>query len=79
MDRKRKWNIEATLKDCPFCGGRPFLEADHRAFIKGVTTKVALVRCNVCNARTERFEKVPGGDNTGVIKAACEAWNRRAQ
>ena len=45
----------AELKPCPFCGGKPYLETRHRAFINGETTRVAFVRCTECEARTQRF------------------------
>ena len=44
----------AELKPCPFCGGKPYLETRHRAFINGETTRVAFVRCTECEARTQR-------------------------
>ena len=46
---------EIKLKPCPFCGGKPYLETNHRAFINAKTTKVAYVWCRNCNARTERI------------------------
>ena len=71
----------AELKPCPFCGGKPYLETNHRAFIKAQTTKVAYVRCRNCNARTERFALTDFGHTSfseEANKKAIEAWNRRA-
>ena len=44
-----------NLKACPFCGGRPYIESHSRGFVKGVSCRVAYVRCTECNTRTERF------------------------
>ena len=72
----------AKLKPCPFCGGKPYLETHHRAFINAQTTKVAFVRCRSCEARTQRFELRDFGCTSNSAKAnekAIEAWNRRAE
>lgn len=72
----------AELKPCPFCGGKPYLETSHRAFIKAKTTKVAYVRCRDCEARTQRFELEAFGHTSrseAANKKAIEAWNRRAE
>ena len=69
-----------NLKPCPFCGGKPYLESNHRAFIKGQTSRVAFVRCRECNARTQRFELKDFGRTAHSGEAnqcAIEAWNRR--
>ena len=68
------------LKPCPFCGGKPYLETRHRAFIQAQTTRVAFVRCTKCNARTNRFELQSFGRTSSSKEAnekAAEAWNRR--
>lgn len=68
------------LKPCPFCGGKAYLETNHRAFIKAQTTKVAYVRCLNCNARTQRIELAKYGKTSHSIEAdneAVQAWNRR--
>lgn len=68
------------LKPCPFCGGPAYLETNHRAFIKGETTKVAYVRCTECNARSGRYELRDFGCTSTSGEAnrlAVEAWNRR--
>ena len=68
------------LKPCPFCGGKPYLERHHRAFINARTTRVALVRCTVCEARSPRFELALFGtrNHSGTAELlAVEAWNRR--
>ena len=70
----------AELKPCPFCGGKPYLETSHRAFIKAKTTKVAFVRCRSCEARTGRFELSAFGRSSFSEEAnrrAIDAWNRR--
>ena len=69
------------LKPCPFCGGKPYLETHHRAFIKAKTTRVAFVRCRECESRTQRFELTDIGRTSyseEANKKAIEAWNRRA-
>ena len=69
------------LKPCPFCGGKPYLETHHRAFINAKTTKVAFVRCRDCEARSNRFELETFGRTSYSHEAnlkAIEAWNRRA-
>ncbi len=71
---------KVKLKPCPFCGGKAYLETNHRAFIKAQTTKVAFVRCLNCNARTQRIELVKYGKTSHSIEAeneAAQAWNRR--
>lgn len=68
------------IKKCPFCGGEPYLESHHRAFINAQSTRVAFVRCRQCNARTERFKLEDFGCTSRSLKAnekAIEAWNRR--
>ena len=64
------------LKPCPHCGGEAYLERSHRAFINAQTTRVAFVRCTVCNARSGRYKL--GEDPVEAIRLALEAWNRRA-
>ena len=73
---------EIKLKSCPFCGGKPYLETNHRAFINAKTTKVAYVRCKSCNARTERIPLEKYGKTSHSFEAeldAIEAWNKRAE
>ena len=65
------------LKPCPFCGGKPYIEGHHRAFINAQTTRVAFVRCRECEARTQRFSTEVFGRNEAK-EMAIEAWNRRA-
>ena len=72
----------AELKPCPFCGGKPYLETRHRAFINGETTRVAFVRCTECEARTQRFSIEVFGRTSysGEANArAIEHWNRRIE
>ena len=73
---------EIKLKPCPFCGGKPYLETNHRAFINAKTTKVAYVRCKSCNARTERIPLEKYGKTSHSFEAeldAIEAWNKRTE
>lgn len=68
------------LKPCPFCGGKPYLEKCHRAFIHAKSTRVAFVRCMNCHARTGRFELADYGRTSHSAEAeakAIEAWNTR--
>ena len=70
------------LKPCPFCGGNPYLETRHRAFIQAQTTRVAFVRCTECEARTQRIPLVDFGCTSFSFEAnkkAIEAWNRRTE
>ena len=69
------------IKPCPFCGGKPRLERSHRAFIGGETTRVAFVRCTVCEARSGRQKLSDFGhtsSSTEADQAVIAAWNRRA-
>lgn len=69
-------------KPCPFCGGRAVLERAHRAFIGGETTRVALVRCTACSARSGRVKLSDYGATSSCGRAcvkAIELWNRRVQ
>ena len=73
---------EIKLKPCPFCGGKPYIETNHRAFINAKTTKVAFVRCKGCNARTERIPLEKYGKTSHSLEAeldAIEAWNKRTE
>lgn len=73
---------EIKLKPCPFCGGKPYLETNHRAFINARTTKVAFVRCRNCNARTERIPLEKYGKTSHSFEAeldAIAAWNKRIE
>lgn len=68
------------IKNCPFCGGKPYLERSHRAFIKAQTTRVAFVKCTECNARSGRVELSKYGNTSHSAKAEEEAiklWNNR--
>ena len=70
------------IKTCPFCGGKPYLETSHRAFIDGETTRVAFVRCTKCNARSGRFKLSDFGHTSRSLEAneaAVNDWNRRAE
>lgn len=65
------------LTPCPFCGGRPYIENNHRSFVKGESTRVALIRCMECNAKSQKFDIREYG-RSGACRAAIAAWNRRA-
>lgn len=68
------------LKPCPFCGGKAYLESKHRAFIDAKTTRVAFVRCTVCNARSGRVKLTDYGKTSNSWEAnqkVIDAWNRR--
>ena len=69
------------IRNCPHCRGKAVLETSHRAFIGGKSTKVAYVRCTVCNARSGR-EKLTDYGRTSYSSEANErairAWNRRS-
>lgn len=70
----------ADLLPCPFCGGRAVIEASHRAFVYGQTTRVAFVRCVVCNARSgrERIEDYGYKNHSReAVDYVAAAWNRR--
>ena len=64
----------ANVKTCPYCGGIPYIEASHRAFIGGETTRVAFVRCRDCNARTGRVPIKDYG-RTKAVERAIMLWN----
>lgn len=70
------------LEPCPFCGGKPYLETSHRAFIGGKSTRVAYVRCTECEARSGRFELRDFGKSSHSTEAnrrAVAAWNARCE
>ena len=68
------------LKSCPDCGGEAYLERSHRAFINAQSTRVAFVRCTVCNARSGRYKLEDYGSpnhSPAAEQLAVESWNRR--
>ena len=68
------------LKPCPRCGGEAYLERAHRAFVNARTTRVAFVRCTVCNARSGRYRLEDYGTpnhSSEAERLAVESWNRR--
>lgn len=67
--------MKYDLKTCPFCGGTPYIESHSRGFVKGVSTRVAYVRCKDCNMRTERFPVSMG--NREAVDLAVKRWNMR--
>lgn len=69
------------LRPCPFCGGKPRLEAAFRAFVRKETMRVAFVRCTECQARGARVPLADYGKTSHSIEAeqaAVDLWNRRA-
>ena len=64
------------MKPCPFCGGEPHLERNHRNFVKGEPTRVALVRCTQCEAKSGKFD-LRVYDPKKARTLAIEAWNLR--
>ena len=64
-----------NLKACPFCGGRPYIESNSRGFVKGISCRVAYVRCTECNTRTARFPVSIG--QRVAVDAAVNRWNSR--
>lgn len=70
------------VKACPFCGGRPYIEAGQRGFVGGVSAKVCYVRCLECGARSPRVDLADYGCTSRSSKAVddvLEMWNRRAE
>ena len=70
------------LKNCPFCGGKAYLERSHRAFINAQPAKVCFVRCTECNARSGRVNILDYGHSSHSKEAeekAIEMWNRRVR
>ena len=68
------------LRNCPFCGGKAYLENSHRAFINAETTKVAFVRCTKCNARSGRVNLSDYGKTSLSAEAELKvinSWNNR--
>ena len=68
------------LKPCPHCGEEAYLERKHRAFINAKSTRVAFVRCTVCNARSGRYKLEDYGSpnhSQAAEQLAVESWNRR--
>ena len=60
--------MKDKLKPCPFCGGK----ADLVNY--GLTSRLKIVQCLDCGARTRVFDpEVKRGES------ACDAWNRRAK
>ncbi len=65
---------------CPFCGGDPYLEQSSRGFHRGVSTRLAYVRCKGCGARGPHFDLAEFGCTASSSRAnelAVAAWNRR--
>lgn len=72
--------IMDELLPCPFCGGKAYLEPNHRAFVDGKTTRVAFVRCVKCNARSGRAKLSDYGrtSHSGCAENdVIAAWNKR--
>ena len=80
MRKQELSNLRKSLKPCPFCGGKAYLEGQARGFVNGSSTRVAYVRCTVCNARSGRIDIADFGRSSHSIDAEREAvakWNRR--
>ena len=52
------------LKSCPFCGEKAHLEKNHRAFVNGISKRVACVRCPKCGIYGT---KIPTGANVEFL------------
>jgi len=71
-----------SLKTCPFCGGRPYLEQAQRGFVNGKSTHVCFIRCSACNARSPRLDLSDFGRTSNcaeAVRLASESWNKRAE
>lgn len=69
-----------SLKPCPFCGGRAYLERSSRGFINGESTRIAYVRCTKCEARSGRAKLTDYGHTSSsseAVNAVVERWNKR--
>ena len=70
------------LLDCPFCGGRPYVQI-HELDETCVEARVVCPSCHVSTARECQSWRVWHGDDeltrTLAIGRAISAWNRRAE
>lgn len=66
----------ATLRECPFCGGKAKLK---RGLPNLGTSKTvwALVQCLSCFCRTPTVHQEKGETAADVNRRAIELWNRR--
>lgn len=78
--------LRRSMKVCPHCGGRAYLETSSRAWEKDEATeqeksfRVTFVRCMSCNARGGAVKVSDYGKTSRSIEAekkAVELWNRR--
>lgn len=67
-----------TIKACPFCGGKPYIERSSRGFVGGVSTKVCYVRCLCCNARSPRLDLSKEQRKSRAVREVIEKWNDRS-
>ena len=75
-------SVKDTILPCPFCGGYPYLELSHRAYVDGKPEKVTFVRCRRCNARTSKVKISDYGHTScsaDASRKAIELWNRRVK
>lgn len=80
--------LRKSMKPCPHCGGRPYLETSSRAWEKDAETekeqsfRVSFVRCMNCKARGGMVKVSDYGKTSRSIEAekkAVELWNRRTE
>lgn len=66
----------SKLKECPFCGGEPYLEERSRVVARGEKTRAAYVRCTVCGARQGWVDIYEHGRKKAK-EIAIDLWNQR--
>lgn len=76
MRSERKKEISKGLKKCPFCGGRARIDYS-RAFVNSESTKVTLVYCSRCHARSGKFDIRDYNNLESALEDAVKAWNLR--
>lgn len=70
MEPMNREEVEASLKPCPFCGGRAELVDDERRDSEGALT-VYLIGCADCDALMGNFK------NFETPAEVAEEWNQR--
>lgn len=71
--------LQATLRPCPFCGGRAKLE-NSRMPVKGEKVQCAYIVCLECRARGKKVPVTKYGKTSHSYRANKEAadhWNIR--
>lgn len=71
-----RYELNKTLKRCPFCGGQPYIEFCSRSFMQGRQTRASYIRCKDCQARGGKFEQEKGNSKDSLYKAIAN-WNNR--